>query len=108
MFFTTLVLVTVDCEHDGLKECINLSHGHKSAEMGNVARLRLEEEEQVAVFLCLIVIGKETFLKFHAFLEMTGNFVLLIQVSDVLIHLEDMHERYLFQCHTVLDKEGYS
>jgi len=45
--------------------------------MGNVAWFGLEEEEQIAVFLCLLVIGKETFLEFEAVCKVVGDFILL-------------------------------
>lgn len=37
----------------------------------------LEEEEQIAVFLRLLVIGKETFLEFEAVCKVVGDFILL-------------------------------
>jgi hypothetical protein len=45
--------------------------------MGNVAWFGLEEEEQVAVFLRLVVIGKEAFLEFEAVTKVVGDFILL-------------------------------
>ena len=39
--------------------------------------LRLEQEQQVAVFLCFLVVGKGAFLQFEAVFEVAGNFVLL-------------------------------
>jgi hypothetical protein len=62
MFFATLILVSVDGEHDRLQERVDLGHGNKSAEMGDMTRLRLEQEEQVAIFLRLIVVWEYSFL----------------------------------------------
>lgn len=45
--------------------------------MGNMAWLRLEEEEQVAVLLRLLVVGKEAFLEFEAVSQVVGDFILL-------------------------------
>ena len=77
VFFATLVLVSVDCEHDSLQQGINLSHGDESAKMGNVTWFGLEEEQQVAVFLRLLVVGKEAFLEFEAVCKVVGDFILL-------------------------------
>ncbi len=77
MLLTTFVLISVDSEHDGLEQRIDLSHGNESAQVGNVSWLGLEQEEQVAVFLCLFVVGEEAFLQFEAVFEVAGYFVLL-------------------------------
>lgn len=45
--------------------------------MGNVSRLRLEQKQQIAVLLCLIVVGEGTFLQLETILEVAGNFILL-------------------------------
>jgi len=37
VFFSALVLVAVDCEHDGLKKGVDFGHVDQAAEMGNVA-----------------------------------------------------------------------
>jgi hypothetical protein len=77
MFLAALVLVSINCEHDSLEQGVDLGHGHQAAEMRNVSRLRLEEEEQVAVLLCLVVVGEEALLKIEAFFKVTGDLVLL-------------------------------
>lgn len=77
MLFSTLILIPVDGEHDGLQQRVDLGHGNKAAEVGNVPRLRLEEEEQVSVFLRLLVVGKEALLKLSGFVEVACNLVLL-------------------------------
>lgn len=81
MLFAAFVLIAVDGEHDGLQKRVDFSHGDKSAEMGNVPRLRLEQEQKIAVFLCLFIVGEEAFLQFGSLVEMTGNFVLLFAWS---------------------------
>ncbi len=82
MFFTTLVLISVYCEHDSLEQSIDLSHCDEPAEMCDMARLGLEEEEEVPVFLCFLVIRKETFLDLCSIFQMACNFVLLLPVSN--------------------------
>jgi hypothetical protein len=46
-----------------------------------MTRLRLEKEEQVAIFLSFLIVGKETLLGINGFVEVTSNFVLLEIVS---------------------------
>jgi hypothetical protein len=77
MLLTTLVLVSVDCEHDGLEQRIDFGHGDETTEMRNVSRLGLQEEQQVAVLLCLVVVREEALLQFHALFEMACDFILL-------------------------------
>ena len=57
--------------------------------MRNVPRLGLEQEEQVSVFLCLLIVGEEAFLKFARVFEVVCDFVLL---WDKLVCLH--HEQY--------------
>jgi hypothetical protein len=73
--------------------------------MRNVSWFGLEEEEQVAVFLCLLVVRKETFLQFEAVCQVVCDFVLLHTVSPVAYNSE--YDAHLFQCHAVLNKQGY-
>jgi hypothetical protein len=105
MLLATLVLVSVDCEHDGLEQCIDLGHGDQSTKMRNVPWLGLQQEQQIAVLLRLVVVGKETFLQFHAFFEVARDFVLLGIVSDAIS--DRMYMAYLFQRHAVLNQQGY-
>lgn len=77
MLFTTLVLVSVDSEHDGLQQRVDLSHCDKAAEMSNVSGLRLQEEEQVAVLLRFVVVWEEAFLHVGGVFKMAGDFILL-------------------------------
>ena len=81
MLLTALILISVDCEHDGLQQRVDLGHGDEAAEMRNVSRLGLQEEQQVAVLLSLVVVGEEAFLQLHAFFEVARDFVLLCMVS---------------------------
>lgn len=62
MLFTAFVLITIDREHDCLKERINLGHRNESAEMRDVLRFGLQQEQEIAVFLCLLVVGKHPLL----------------------------------------------
>jgi hypothetical protein len=45
--------------------------------MGNVSRLRLEQEQQIAVLLCLIVVGEGAFLQLKPILKVACDFILL-------------------------------
>lgn len=54
--------------------------------MRNVAWLGLEQEEEVAISLCLIVVRKEALLKLCAIFEVTRNLILLLYVSRC-VHL---------------------
>jgi hypothetical protein len=45
--------------------------------MSDVAGFRLEEEEQVAVLLRLVVVGEEALLEFEAVSKVVGDFILL-------------------------------
>ncbi len=62
MFFTTFILIPINCEHDCLKEGVYLSHGDKAAEMGDMSRFGLKKKKEIAIFLCLFVVRKESFL----------------------------------------------
>lgn len=45
--------------------------------MCNMSRLGLEQEQQIAVLLCLFIVGEEAFLELGSVVEMVCNFVLL-------------------------------
>jgi len=77
MFFPTFVLISIDGKHDGLQKRINFSHGNETTQMCNVPRLRLQKEEQVAIFLCLVVVGEKALLQLSGFVEVVGDLVLL-------------------------------
>lgn len=62
MLFTTFVLVSVNSEHDGLQQGIDLGHGDQSAQVGDVAGLGLQQEQEIAVLLGSFVVREETFL----------------------------------------------
>lgn len=108
MLFTALVLVAVDCEHDRLQKSIDFGHGDEATEVGDVPRLRLEQEEQVSILLCLLVVGEEAFLQFGGIVEVVGDFVLLGKwVRPGLSRWFRRSRAYLFQGHAVLDKQCY-
>jgi hypothetical protein len=52
MLFPTLILVPVQCEHDRLQQSIDFRKRDEPTECGNVSRLRLQQEEEVAILLC--------------------------------------------------------
>ena len=77
MLLATLVLVSVNCEHDGLEEGIDFGHRDQSTEVRNVTRFSLEKEEQVAVLLCLVIVGEEPLLGVNGIVQAVRDFVLL-------------------------------
>lgn len=77
VLFARFVLVTVQGEHDGLQQRINLGQTDQAAQGRNVARLRLEQEEQVAVRLQLAVI-REQAIRLVCFFQMLSNLTLLL------------------------------
>lgn len=77
MFLAALILITVDGEHDRLQQGIDLGHGNEATQMRNVSRLSLQEEEQVAVLLRLLVVGKEALLELGGFIEVACDLILL-------------------------------
>ena len=83
MFLAALVLVPIDREHDGLKKRVYLGHRDKSAQVGDVSRLRLKEEQEVAVFLGSLVVREHALLEVGGIFKMARNLVLL--VSQVLV-----------------------
>jgi hypothetical protein len=60
-----------------LEEGIDFGHGDQSAQVGNVTRFCLEKEKKVAIFLCFLVIGEESFLRIDRIVQAIGNFILL-------------------------------
>lgn len=77
MLFAAFVLVSVDGKHNRLKQRIDLCHRDQPTQVGNVSGLRLQKKQEVAVFLCLVVVGKDTLLHLESILEMAGDFILL-------------------------------
>ena len=73
--------------------------------MRNVSWFGLEEEEQIAVFLCLFVVREEALLQFEAVCQVVCDFVLLLQ-SVPVANIRELIA-HLFQCHAILDKQGY-
>lgn len=90
MLFSGFVLVSVNGEHDGLEQRVNLGHGDETAKMGNVTRLGLKEEQEVSIFLGFVVIGKEALLHVGGIFEMAGDFILLQDVNKGLGEGKDM------------------
>lgn len=45
--------------------------------MGNVTRLRLQQKQEIAVFLSLLIVREKTFLRVGGIVEMAGDFILL-------------------------------
>jgi hypothetical protein len=41
MLFSALILIPVNCEHDGLQELVDLGHGDQATQMSNVPWLTL-------------------------------------------------------------------
>jgi hypothetical protein len=89
MLFTALVLVSIDREHYCLQEGVDLGHGYESTEVGDVSRLGLQQEKEIAIFLGLVIIGKEAFLNIGRIFEVAGDFILLLQCHTVLNQQRD-------------------
>lgn len=106
MLFAAFVLVAVDGEHDRLQQSIDLGHGNQPTEMCNVPGLRLEQEQQVSVFLRLLIVGKEALLQLGSFVEVTCDFVLLGTVSPGVVS-QMLYHTYLLQRHAVLNQQCY-
>jgi hypothetical protein len=49
--------------------------------MGNMTGLRLQQEQEIAVFLGSIIVREETFLRVGGVIEMAGDFILLRGMS---------------------------
>lgn len=81
MLLATLVLVPVNGEHDRLQKRVNLRHGNKSAQMRNVTRFSLKEEEEVAIYLSLFIVWEESLLGIGD-IKAICDFVLLGQACE--------------------------
>ena len=77
MFLPTFVLIPVDGKHDRLQQGINLGHRDQAAEVSNMPGLGLQEEQEVAISLRLLVVGKEALLEVRGVFEVGCHFVLL-------------------------------
>ena len=71
-----------------------------------MSRFGLKEEKQISILLGFVVVREEAFLDVTRILKMTSNFILLPRVSLLLSMWVLM--LYLFQCHAILDQQGYS
>ena len=103
MFFTALILISVDGEHDCLEQRVNLGHRDQSAKVSDVPGLRLQKKEKISVFLRLIVVRETTLLHLKGILKMAGNFILLRVCKKRFIQLP--RKAYLLQSHAILDKQ---
>ena len=74
--------------------------------MRDVSRLGLQKEQQISVFLRLLVIWEETFLQIRSIFEMACNFILLYLVSLGL--LDRVFCAHLLQSHAILNQQGNS
>lgn len=92
MFFSTFVLISVDRKHDRLEQRINLRHGDQTAEVRNMSRLGLKQKQEVAIFLRLLIVGKEAFLQVRCILEMGCHFVLLLHALVSAVKLRGFHD----------------
>ena len=52
--------------------------------MSNMARLRLQEKEQIAIFLRLFIARERALLNFGGFVEVVGKFILLVIIVSLL------------------------
>lgn len=81
MLFSALVLVSVNREHDSLEKRVDFGHGDQSAEVRDMSWLGLQEKQEVAIFLSLVIVGEEAFLHLGGVLQMAGNFILLLSLE---------------------------
>jgi hypothetical protein len=82
MLFTTLVLVSVNGEHDCLEQGVDLGHGDQTAQVGDVTRFGLQEEQKIAIFLGSFVVGEESLLWIGGIIKVARNFVLLEDMCE--------------------------
>lgn len=76
--------------------------------MGNVAGLRLQQEQKVAVFLGFLIVGEETFLGVGRIVEVACDFILLgVGVSGRFVRSE-LNKSYLLKGHSILNQQGNS
>jgi len=47
VFFTALILISVDGEHDCLEQRVNLGHRDQSAKVSDMPGLRLQKKEKI-------------------------------------------------------------
>jgi hypothetical protein len=106
MFFSAFVLVTIQSEHDGLKESVDFSEANKAAKGGNMARFGLEEEKKIGVLLKSAFIRELAFGRIH-FLEMLLNFTLLISWMNFGLLRRGGGETYFIESHAILNEESY-
>lgn len=106
VFFSAFILVPIYGEHDGLQEVINLSHVDQPAEVCDMSRFGLKEEEKVAVFLRLVIVGECAMYNVRRLLEMTGKLVLLHASNQQRVHAVYDPFPYLFYPQTVMDEQG--
>lgn len=74
--------------------------------MGNVSGLRLQQEHQIPVFLCLVVVRESPLLHLRGVFKVACDFVLL--AGPLVLRQRDRGKRaatYLFEGHAVLDQE---
>lgn len=72
--------------------------------MCNVSRLGLQQEEEVSVFLCLIVVRKSALLHFLRIVDQAvGELILLSHVSATIGGTISLHT-YLLQLQSVVDQ----
>jgi hypothetical protein len=57
MLFTTFVLVTIQCKHDGLQQRIDFCQTDETTQTSDVPGFTLKQEEKVSVLLHLAMIG---------------------------------------------------
>lgn len=109
MLFSTFVLVSVEGEHDRLEEGVNFGQADETTERSDVARLGLEEEEEVGVLLKFALIGEMTFCRIHL-LEVLLNFTLLLmgKMHNKYRPTRDTEkDRYFVESHAILNEESY-
>jgi hypothetical protein len=106
MFLSAFVLVTIKCEHDGLKEGVDFGQANKTTKCGDMARLRLKEEKKIGVLLKSALIRELAFGRIY-FLEMLLNFTLLRSCINFGLIRREGEETYFVESHPILNEESY-
>jgi hypothetical protein len=108
MLFSAFILVSIEGEHDGLKEGIDFGQADKTTECCDMARLRLEEEEEVGVLLEFALVWEVTFGRVYL-LEMLLDFSLLWWGRQNYKYWMDRErkETNFVESHTILYEESY-
>jgi hypothetical protein len=72
--------------------------------MSDMTGFGLQEEQEVAIFLRFLIVGKEAFLKVGGIFQVICNFILLLHPLASRSIRSGCNAPHLFQRHPVLDQ----